>query len=149
MKSRAGWAVMGVMHERDEDCTVGPDGCCVECGVSHTGGCAECAGAGFHRKGCSEVEPRKFRRGRAVMVSMADRTPSASFARALARNSHAMAELREASNLTREGYGQRSSEASQLLGAAEEILRVAHSLIKREMEHHTEQESRNSKEVAR
>lgn len=46
----------GTMHTRDEDCTVGKDGCCTVCGVSHTAEC-DCGGRGFHRPGCPEIEP--------------------------------------------------------------------------------------------
>lgn len=42
------------VHARDEDCTVGPDGCCTGCGASHGGVCA-CSGRAYHRAGCPEV----------------------------------------------------------------------------------------------
>lgn len=43
-------------HETDSDCTVGPDGLCVECGVDHTGECPECCGRGFHKDGCIDAD---------------------------------------------------------------------------------------------
>ena len=42
-----------VTHSRDEECTVGHDGCCTVCGVSHTETCVACGGKGFHRDSCS------------------------------------------------------------------------------------------------
>ena len=47
-----------IEHTQDEACTVGPDGTCTVCGVSHTGQCA-CGGRGFHRPGCPEIEARE------------------------------------------------------------------------------------------
>ena len=41
-------------HTKDEDCTVGPDGTCVLCGVSHRTPCSECGGRGFHTASCEE-----------------------------------------------------------------------------------------------
>jgi hypothetical protein len=41
-------------HSKDEDCTVGPNGCCTTCGVSHTALC-NCGGRGFHRPNCPEA----------------------------------------------------------------------------------------------
>jgi hypothetical protein len=35
-------------HSKDSDCNVGADGCCTECGVSHTDACPRCGGRGFH-----------------------------------------------------------------------------------------------------
>jgi hypothetical protein len=36
-------------HRRDADCTLGPDFCCIGCGVDHsTEPCPDCAGRGFH-----------------------------------------------------------------------------------------------------
>lgn len=43
-------------HRTDEECTVGCDGCCTVCGVSHGAPCLECGGRGFHRERCSKVE---------------------------------------------------------------------------------------------
>ena len=45
-----------VMHTRDEDCTVGDDGFCTDCGVDHTSECPVCGGHGFHKSDCSENE---------------------------------------------------------------------------------------------
>jgi hypothetical protein len=42
-------------HTKDADCTVGANGCCVECGVSHTATC-DCGGRGFHADGCPKQE---------------------------------------------------------------------------------------------
>ena len=43
-------------HNHDDDCILGPDDCCTECGVYHGDPCDECGGRGFHRDGCSEIE---------------------------------------------------------------------------------------------
>lgn len=43
-------------HTADEHCTLGADGACTECGVTHNEQCSECGGRGFHRDGCSEIE---------------------------------------------------------------------------------------------
>ena len=43
-------------HTRDEDCTLGPDECCVRCGVYHGGSCPSCGGKGFHRDDCPDWE---------------------------------------------------------------------------------------------
>lgn len=43
-------------HGRDEDCTVGPDGCCTGCGVAHAAPCHVCGGRGYHCTGCTEVD---------------------------------------------------------------------------------------------
>ena len=43
-------------HGRDEDCTVGADGCCIVCGVAHGAACLTCGGEGFHRDACAELE---------------------------------------------------------------------------------------------
>ena len=44
-------------HSTDADCTVGADGCCTQCGVSHTGpGCAVCNGKGFHNGDCERAD---------------------------------------------------------------------------------------------
>ncbi len=43
-------------HERDDDCTLDGDDCCVTCGVYHGDPCGECGGCGFHRRGCSESD---------------------------------------------------------------------------------------------
>ena len=40
------------VHRRDSDCTVGSDGCCVRCGVSHSGTCPSCGARAYHRAGC-------------------------------------------------------------------------------------------------
>lgn len=41
-----------IIHAKDADCTVGPDDCCIECGVAHGDvnepGCPDCGGHGFH-----------------------------------------------------------------------------------------------------
>jgi len=39
-------------HAKDSDCNVGDDGCCTECGVSHTEQCPNCGGRGFHAAPC-------------------------------------------------------------------------------------------------
>lgn len=43
-------------HTTDADCTVGPDGCCVVCGVDHGGRCDICGGRGFHKTGCPDSD---------------------------------------------------------------------------------------------
>lgn len=44
---------MNVTHSKDEDCTLGPNGCCTVCGVDHSGDpCPQCGGRGFHRDNC-------------------------------------------------------------------------------------------------
>jgi hypothetical protein len=40
-------------HETDADCSLGPDDCCLTCGVHHGEPCGECGGRGFHRDSCS------------------------------------------------------------------------------------------------
>lgn len=45
------------LHEKDEDCTVGPDGLCVDCGVDHSDPCLCCKGAGFHKPTCFWMSP--------------------------------------------------------------------------------------------
>jgi len=45
-----------VIHECDEDCTVGDDGCCVECGVFHDDPCLHCGGCGFHAAECEAMD---------------------------------------------------------------------------------------------
>lgn len=47
-------------HVCDEDCTVGEDGCCEVCGVSHTATCARCGGHGYHYTGCQESESSQY-----------------------------------------------------------------------------------------
>ncbi len=43
-------------HERDEDCTVGDDDLCQECGVFHGGPpCPECGKFAFHTNDCPEL----------------------------------------------------------------------------------------------
>ena len=42
-------------HACDGDCTLGDDGCCTTCGVSHAAPCDECGGMGFHLPTCSHV----------------------------------------------------------------------------------------------
>ena len=43
-------------HERDNDCVVDEQtGCCVDCGVDHSGRCVICDGRGFHRNDCPKV----------------------------------------------------------------------------------------------
>lgn len=42
-------------HNRDEDCAVGDDGCCAECGVMHGAPCPDCGGCGFHTQDCPEM----------------------------------------------------------------------------------------------
>jgi hypothetical protein len=44
-----------VLHNADEDCTLGPDDCCKVCGVYHGDPCQDCGGRGFHRSGCATV----------------------------------------------------------------------------------------------
>ena len=48
--------IPGSDHAHDSDCTVGEDGCCEDCGVSHGDPCDECDGRGFHNDGCSEID---------------------------------------------------------------------------------------------
>lgn len=91
----------------------------------------------------------KFQRGSEVTATMASKPkgalkPSASFSRALSRNSHALAELREAHNMVLVGYGGQPSQANKLIDAAEEILLVVHELLTRERDHHKAQEEGNS-----
>jgi hypothetical protein len=43
---------MPTTHATDTDCTLGPDDCCVECGVHHGDACPTCGGRGFHAEGC-------------------------------------------------------------------------------------------------
>ena len=54
-------------HTQDEDCTIGADGCCEICGVSHTVQCDVCGGRGFHRHDCAEMQEidRSIREGNA------------------------------------------------------------------------------------
>lgn len=44
-------------HCHDEDCVIGEDGCCIECGSADGPPCPECGGRLFHRDGCPEIEP--------------------------------------------------------------------------------------------
>ena len=44
------------LHDRDADCTLGADDCCVECGVSHGDPCTECGSRGFHESDCRESD---------------------------------------------------------------------------------------------
>lgn len=41
-----------IIHTKDSDCTVGPDYCCIGCGVAHGHpddyACPDCGGHGFH-----------------------------------------------------------------------------------------------------
>lgn len=43
-------------HRRDEDCDVGPDRCCVTCGVAHGEPCSHCGQRAFHRLTCPELD---------------------------------------------------------------------------------------------
>jgi hypothetical protein len=43
-------------HSQDTDCMVGPDGCCVVCGVEHGEPCPACGGRGFHAAGCGRSD---------------------------------------------------------------------------------------------
>lgn len=43
-------------HTTDDDCDVGPDGCCTECGVSHGAPCLECECRAFHAEGCHQSD---------------------------------------------------------------------------------------------
>lgn len=46
-----------IEHQKDSDCTVHEDGCCIVCGVSHWGPpCTVCGATAFHIDGCSEIE---------------------------------------------------------------------------------------------
>ena len=45
-----------VVHVADEECTVGKNGTCDTCGVSHGEPCATCGGRGFHKQTCTESE---------------------------------------------------------------------------------------------
>ena len=45
-----------MLHEKDSDCTVGEDGQCSVCGVTHTNECPECHGRGFHTTECPDNE---------------------------------------------------------------------------------------------
>ena len=45
-------ALRGPMHTRDNECTVGPGGLCVDCGAVHRTACPGCGGRGFHDGGC-------------------------------------------------------------------------------------------------
>ena len=45
-------------HTRDSDCTLGTDGCCIECGVAHGDPCHLCGGRGFHADDCPEIFDR-------------------------------------------------------------------------------------------
>jgi hypothetical protein len=48
----------GHRHSRDEDCSVDEAaGCCRSCGVLHGDPCPGCGGSGYHREGCSDLEP--------------------------------------------------------------------------------------------
>lgn len=49
------------MHTLDSQCRVNPETMlCDECGVDHSGDCAECSGRGFHQDGCPLIEARPF-----------------------------------------------------------------------------------------
>ncbi len=56
-----GIALAQQQHSCDAHCTVGADGCCIGCGVSHTHACAKCGGRGFHTATCPEVRPAGVR----------------------------------------------------------------------------------------
>ena len=43
-------------HSRDDDCTVGEDGCCTVCGVSHGEQCGACYRRAFHTDDCQESD---------------------------------------------------------------------------------------------
>lgn len=45
-----------VEHTKDSDCTIDENDSCTDCGVWHAYPCTECAGRGFHKDGCSEIE---------------------------------------------------------------------------------------------
>lgn len=55
-RALAAFAQRSGRHMRDEDCTVGPDGCCLVCGVTHTEPCHDCHGSGYHLAGCEEID---------------------------------------------------------------------------------------------
>ncbi len=48
-------------HTKDSDCTVGADGCCIQCGVGHTEQCPVCGGCGFHEENCMESDAYAWR----------------------------------------------------------------------------------------
>lgn len=47
-------------HTADEDCTVGPEGFCIGCGVDHSGTCVACGGRGYHRAFCPDLGPDRI-----------------------------------------------------------------------------------------
>ncbi len=46
-------------HEKDYDCSVGPDNCCKVCGVHHGDPCPKCAARGFHSDDCADGAKKK------------------------------------------------------------------------------------------
>lgn len=54
-KLRAEYEAAGIVHNKDEDCTVDPvTHLCVICGVDHSDKCLICGGRGFHTEACPE-----------------------------------------------------------------------------------------------
>ena len=49
-------ASVGFDHYKDEHCTVGDDGCCAVCGVSHGERCGACYKRAFHTDDCPESD---------------------------------------------------------------------------------------------
>ena len=56
------------MHAKDSDCTVGQDGCCEGCGVSHGAPCDACGGRGFHTADCVEERLERIERNEVESV---------------------------------------------------------------------------------
>lgn len=75
-------------------------------------------------------------------------SPSAIFSRAMQRNKHAIAELREVSNLVNIGYGAQSSQAARLINAAKESLFVVGELLAHRRDRHREREAKPQASVS-
>lgn len=51
------------IHTQDEQCSVGSDQTCLDCGVDHSEPCEACHGTGFHKPNCStqpDFDPLKL-----------------------------------------------------------------------------------------